>query len=242
MRPAAWLTILVALPAAADPRLAVVALDAPEELRFTGKKVADAVAIEAAGTGNFRVMGPEAVERRLGREGTAALSRCAAEAACLAERAAGLEVDRVVGGYLGRVGDAYRVAVVQVDVAARKVVSRFDRRIPVAARRLEADVAAAVPGLLRGAADPPGRLTVVTAEPGVLVSIDGEQVGTTPITREVMPGHHLVRVWGDGYARADPIWVEVGPGEEVAHRPRIYDIPARDLGRRPRRTRVEVVR
>jgi hypothetical protein len=242
MRPAAWLTLLLALPAAAEPRLAVVALDAPDELRFTGKKVADAVAVEAAGSGVFQVLGPEAVERKLGREGTAALSRCAADAACLAERAAALGVDRVVGGFIGRVGLAYRVAVVHADVAARKLVARVDRIVPVAARRLEGDVAAAVPGLLRGAADPPGRLTVVTAEPGLRVSIDGEAVGTTPVTREVVPGHHEVRVSGDGYARADPIWVEVAPGETVEHRPRVYDLPARDLGRKPRRTRVEVVR
>jgi hypothetical protein len=228
--------------AGAAPRLAVVALDAPGELRFTGKKVADAVAIEAAGSGGFQVMGPEAVERRLGRDGTAALSRCAADAACLAERAAGLGVDRVVGGFLARVGDAYRVAVVHADVRTRAMVARFDRRVPVASRRLEPDVASAVPGLLRGDEDAPGRLTVVTSEPGVMVAIDGEAVGTTPVTRDVLPGSHEVRVWGDGYARADPIWVEVRAGEEVVHRPRIFDIPARDLGRKPKRTTVEVVR
>jgi len=227
---------------AARPRLAVVALDAPDDLRFTGKKVADAVAVEVAGSGAYQVMGPEAVERKLGRDGTTALSRCADDAGCLAERAAGLGVDRVVGGFLGRVADAYRVAVVHVDVRTRAPVARFDRRIPVASRRLETDVAAVVPGLLRGDRDPPGRLTVVTDEPGVTVAIDGETVGTTPVTRDVLPGQHEVRVWGDGYARADPIWVDVASGEEVVHRPRIYDIPARDLGRKPKRTTVEVVR
>jgi hypothetical protein len=244
MRLAPWLALAAAstvTPGAPDARLAVVAFDAPEELRFSGKRAADALAVEAVG-GAWQVMGPEAVERRLGREGTQALSRCAADARCLAGRAGPLGVERVVGGFLVRAGAAYRVVAVLADVRTGRELARFERLVPIAARRLESDVVAATPALLRGERDGLGRLTVVTDEPGLTVAIDGVTVGTTPVTREVRPGSHEVRVWGDGWARADPVWVDVAAGGEVVHRPRVYDLPARELGRRPRRTQVEVVR
>ena len=232
---------LVLAAATPGPRLAVVALDAPDELRFSGKRAAEAVADAASGAA-WQVLGPEAVEQRLGREETAALSRCAGDGRCLAARAGKLEVDRVVGGFLAVVGAAYRVVVVQAEVPGGRELARFERLVPIAARRLEADVAAATPKLLRGEPDGPGKLTVVTDEPGVSVSIDGAPVGTTPVTREVRPGSHEVRVWGDGWARSDPVWVEVQAGKELVHRPRVYDIPQRDLGRKPKRTRVDVVK
>jgi len=238
---AALLALAASSSVAPGAGLAVVAFDAPEELRYTGKKAADALAVEAVG-GAWQVQGPEAVERRLGREGTLALSRCAADARCLAERAAPLGVERVVGGFLARAGSAYRVVVVLADVPAGRELARFERRVPIAARRLELEVVAATQALLRGEPDGRGTLTVVTAEPGLTVAIDGVTVGTTPVTREVHPGSHEVRVWGDGWARTDPVWIDVAAGGEVVHRPRVYEVPARELGRKPRRTRVEVVR
>jgi serine/threonine-protein kinase len=239
---AAAALLAAADPGAAPPRLAVAALDAPADLRFTGKKVAGAVAAEAAAAGELRVITPEDVERRLGLAATTALVRCGDDPRCLAERAAPLAVDLVVGGFLARTGDAYRLVVVQVEVATARVVGRIDRRVPVGARGLEDEAARATAALLAGEADRPGRLTVVTEEPGVSVAVDGAAVGTTPITRTVAPGRHEVRVWGEGLARADPVWVDVPSGGEVVHRPRVYDLPARDQKRRPDRTRVEVVR
>jgi len=234
---------LLAHPVDPGARLAVVALDAPPDLRFSGKLAADAMAVEAAGVGAYQVTGPEAVERRLGRVGNAELSRCGADARCLAERGAALGVDCIVGGYLVRSGGAYRVVVVHAEVNGKREVTRFERVVPIAARRLEADVAAATAALLRGDRDGTGRLSVVTDEPGLTVAIDGVSIGTTPVSREVRPGAHEVRVWGDGYTRSDPVWVEVMTGEDVVHRPRVYLIPARELGRKPRPTsQVEVVR
>ena len=243
---AAWLALsLGAMPGTASPdpvRLAVAALDAPADLRFTGKKVGEAVAAEAAGTGIFQVSGPDAVERKLGFEAGAALVRCGDDVRCLAERAAPLGVDRVVGGYLLRTATSYRVALVHVDVRAGTLVARVDRLVPIASRRLEADVTDATPAMLRGEPDGAARLTVLTDEPGVTVAIDGVTVGTTPVKRILKPGRHEVRVWGDGWARTDPAWLDLAAGADVVYRPRVYDLPARELTHRPDRTRVEVVR
>jgi len=243
---AAWLALALAtVPASGsgEPvRLAVAALDAPADLRFTGKKVGEAVAAEAAGTGAFQVSGPDAVERRLGFEASAALVRCGDDVRCLAERAAPLGVDRVVGGFLMLTGRSYRVALVHVDVRAASLVARVDRLVPVASRRLEADVTDATAAMLRGEPDASARLTILTDEPGVTVAIDGVTVGTTPVRRMVKAGRHEVRVWGDGWARTDPTWVDVAAGADVVYRPRVYDLPGRELTHRPDRTRVEVVR
>ena len=71
---------------------------------------------------------------------------------------------------------------------------------------------------------------------GALVTIDDVPVGTTPLSRPVKPGKHKVHVAQAGYADAAPVWVEVPPNGAVEHRPRLYEIPARD---RPNRSASE---
>ncbi len=94
-----------ALPArAADPKVAVVALDAPPELTFMGKSTAEAFAKEARRAGGWDVMEPSKVEAALGRDGTLELVRCGDDAKCLSEKARTLGVQRVVGGWLRRKG------------------------------------------------------------------------------------------------------------------------------------------
>ena len=109
-----------------------------------------------------------------------------------------------------------------------------------------ADSDPAAPALLGTEPDPLGLLNVVTTPAGALVTIDGVPVGTTPLSRPVRPGKHKVHVAQAGYADAAPVWVEVPPNGAVEHRPRLYEIPARD---RPNRsasegtgTNVQIVR
>jgi hypothetical protein len=219
---------LAAGPAAGAPlRLAVVTLDAPARLQFTGRSVAEAFAREAAARG-FAVLGPAAVEEKLGRTGNAALVRCAVDAACLARAAASLGVDRVVAGRLGQRGGSYQVALVHADAATGARLGGLERDIPVASRRLQRDVAAAAPALLAGTADASGVLAVVTEVPGAQVAIDDVPAGTTPFSRAVKPGKHKVKVSREGFADAEPSWIDVAAGERVEHRPRLYELPARE--------------
>ena len=213
---------------AADVKLAVVALDAPPELTFMGKSTAEAFAREARKAGGWDVMDPAKVEASLGRDGTLALVRCGDDAKCLAEKARKLDVERIVGGWLRRKGETYRVALVQADAKSGERLGGMEREIPVASRRLQKDVAAAAPALLAGEKDATGVLRVVTDAQGVTVSIDDEDAGTTPVARVVKPGRHKVKVARAGYQDAAPIWVEVQANTIVEHRPRLYPIPARD--------------
>jgi len=231
---------------AADVRLAVVALDAPPELTYMAKSAAEAFARAARKAGGYQVMEPSQVEAALGRDATASLARCGDDAACLAKRGKKLGADRVVGGWLRRRGEAYRVALVQVDAASGERLGGVEREIPVAGRRLQRDVAAAAAALLEGERDATGVLRVVTPVPGATVTIDGAVAGKTPVAKVVKPGRHKVKVSGAGLQDAAPVWVEVPPNAIVEHRPRVYPIPARDLPNRSARdgsgTQVDVSR
>jgi hypothetical protein len=238
--------IVVAGPArGAEGRLAVVSLEAPPDLTFMGKSVAEAFAKAAAKEGG-EVLAPSEVEAKLGRAATQALVRCADDARCLSEKAAALGVDRIVGGWLRKRGEAYRVALVHADAKSGERLGGLEREIPVASRRLQKDVAAAAPGLLAGGADASGVLKVVTDAPGAAVTIDDVDAGTTPLTRTVRPGRHKVHVSGAGFQDATPTWVEVPANGIVEHRPRLYHVPARErsnrAAREPAGTSVEVVR
>lgn len=213
---------------AADVRIAVVALDAPPELTFMGKSTAEAFAKAARKGGGYDVMEPSKVEATLGRDATLALVRCGDDARCLADKAKTLGVERVVGGRLRRKGEAYRVALVQADAGNGERLGGIEREIPVASRRLQKDVAAAAPALLAGERDATGLLKVVTDPPGATVTIDDGDAGTTPVARAVRPGRHKVRVAGAGFQEAAPVWVDVPANGVVEHRPRLYQIPARD--------------
>jgi hypothetical protein len=207
--------------------VAIVALDAPPELQFTGKSVAAAVAREAAGSG-FQVLGPDAVEEKLGRARHAELVHCGDDAGCLARGSARLGVDRIVGGRLDRRGGAYHVALVQADAFTGLRLGALEREIPVASRRLHRDAASAAAKMLAGKADAAGILEVVTDVPGADVAVDGFRVGRTPLSLALEPGKHEVKVWREGAVDAQAGWVEVRAGETVQHRPRLYAIPERD--------------
>jgi PEGA domain len=226
--PLAVVAALAAGPARAGAsRIAVVTLDAPPELQFTGKSVAEALAKEAAKAG-FEVVGPGAVAEKLGPAGHAELVRCGDDGPCLAHRGAKLGVDRIVAGWLRKRGTAYRVALVHADAKTGERLGGLEREIPVASRRLQKDLAAAAPALLAGGEDTTGILRVTTDVPGAQVTVDDVVVGRTPVARAVKPGKHKVKVSLDGYADAEPVWIDVEASAIVEHRPRIYRIPARE--------------
>jgi TolB-like protein len=223
------LVLLAGRSASAAPavKLAVVPLDASPDLTFTGRSLSEAIAAQARGAG-YEVTAPEAVERTLGRAGAAALVRCGDDERCLGERGAALGVDRVVAGWIQRAGDRYVVTLVHVDVADGRRVAAFRRDVPIAARKLRADVLAAVPGLLAGKADEEGSLSVTATVPGATVLVDDRAAGATPLTLRLAAGRHKVQVSKAGFVPAEPVWVEVAPGGEIRHTQRLHEVPPRD--------------
>lgn len=205
--------------------LAVVPLDAPKELALLGRSLAEAVAQEAAKIPGFRVIAPAEVLTTLGADAALQASHCGEAAACHAGLAKPLGAERVVGGWIDRVGANYRFGLVLVDVKSGTALSRASREVPIASRRIRADVIAAAGPLLRGEAAVTGVLALLTDVPGADVRVDEKPLGKTPIEARLPAGKHKVEVSQRGKVRVDPFWVEVPANGRAEQRVRLYDIP-----------------
>ncbi|HET6921875.1 MAG TPA: PEGA domain-containing protein [Anaeromyxobacteraceae bacterium] len=220
--------LAAALPArAGEPLLVVAALKAPPHLTFTGKNAGEAVAREARQTRRFDVMGPDELERTHGRAAARKLSDCADDVKCLAEAARVLGAGRAVAGWLRQTESSYKVGVVHVDAKKGEAVASFTREVPIASRRLLAEVAAATPALLRGEKDAPGTLVVSCNVQGAEVTVGGAPRGKTPVTLELRPGRYQVEVSKPGHIRQDPHWVEVKAGEATRDEVKLYPVTRR---------------
>ena len=212
-------------PAAVAPALAVVPLDAPKELALLGRSLAEAVAQEAAKIPGFRVIAPGEVLTTLGAGTAPQAFHCGEATACHAGLGKQLGADRVVGGWIDRVGASYKFGLVLVDVKSGTALSRAAREVPIASRRIRADVIAAAGPLLRGEAAVTGVLALLTELPGADVRVDERPVGKTPIEARLPAGKHKVEVSQRGKVRVEPFWVEVPANGRAEQRVRLYDIP-----------------
>ena len=61
----------------------------------------------------------------------------------------------------------------------------------------------------------PGRLHIETEPPEAGVSIDGQQVGTSPYTGDVAPGDHVLEVSNDGYKTIQQ-QLQLDPGQQLS--------------------------
>ncbi len=229
MHPLLLAAALAAAPTAraAEPLVVVAALKAPPHLTFTGKRAGEAVAREARQARGFDVMGPDEVEQTHGRAAAQRLRDCADGVKCLAEAARALGAARAVGGWLLQTESAYRVGVVHVDARKGVAIASFTREVPIASRRLIAEVTAATPALLRGEADAPGTLVVSCNVPRAEVEVGGAPRGQSPVTLQLRPGRYQVEVSKVGHIRQDPHWVEVKAGETTRDEVRLYPNPRR---------------
>ena len=92
----------------------------------------------------------------------------------------------------------YLVKLWLVDLKSQTVVSQVDRSILIASRRLQADVASTIPGLLAGKAEALGKITI-SATKGATIYFDGEVAGRAPMTLETKPGKHTLKLTKQGY-------------------------------------------
>jgi hypothetical protein len=213
-------------------KVAVVRIDAPPALRHLGLRLADAVAKQAARAGPYQVLGPEAIARALGPEAEGVLAACAGEPRCLAEGAAPLGVDTVVGGRLelvpagGAPGARYRLRLVHAEVRGGERIAEVVREVPVGAPDLVPAAVAATAPLVAGAAPPTGLLRVEADVPGARVEVDGEPAGEAPGALRVLAGRRRVTVSCDRCAPGATFVVEVPAGGEALHRARLFPLEA----------------
>lgn len=134
-----------------------------------------------------------------------AIRRCdggsRARVQCAADLGAVLGADTVIYGTIGAIGDSYSVNLRAVDVASRRESAKHSATIAGSRDKLIPEVRLAAFKLV--APDKIlGTLEVDIDVPGVLVEIDGKELGTTPLADPLVqlpPGAHVVVLRRPGF-------------------------------------------
>ena len=223
-----WVLAALALfvtPAAAAPGkgLAVAEVAAPSDMQGLAAQLTRQV-LDAAQLQRLKVVTAEDLETFLGPKDFPALKQCGPSAECLSALLGRLPVSRVVVGTLARDESHYLVHFWLVSLTPPKTVAELDRAILIASRRLQPDVAAALPALLRGEQEVKGTLVLESTVPGATVSLDGAVLGKTPVTRSLKPGKHEVHVSSPGYYAVDRL-VTVEAGRTTQDVVRLVAVP-----------------
>lgn len=184
---------LVALVSGASPRVAIVDVDAPDLMMGLGAQVTRAL-LTAAEAERLDVVTPDALRGQLEAAQYAQLKKCAGNVACAAQLLSSVGVERAVLGQLGRDERNYLLKLWLVDLKGLAVIADVDRRILIAARRFQKDVEQAAPPLLRGEREARGTLVVESNVADAQVSVDGDFIGTPPVTLQLKPGKYEVKV------------------------------------------------
>jgi len=203
--------------------LAVVEVSAPPSMQGLAQQMTHQV-LDAAHAQQMKVVGPEEVETFLGPKNSLALKQCGPNPACLSARLADLPVQRVVVGTLARDQTHYLVHFWLISLSPPTTEAELDRAILIASRRLQQDVTAALPALLRGEQEAKGTLVLDSNVAEAAVSLDGEPLGQTPLTRLLKPGKHEVQVSHPGYYPVERL-VAVEAGKTTRDVVRLVAVP-----------------
>lgn len=188
------LTLLptVAFFLAASPKTAVVDVDAPDLMMGLGAQVTRAIEAEARNQ-KFDLMSSEDLRAKIDARRYEQLKKCGGKPACVAQELEGLGVKRAVVGQLSRDERNYLLKLWFIDLPTLSVVADVDRAILIAARRFQKDVEQAVPPLLRGEREARGTLAITANLADAQLFLNGEFIGTTPLSLPLKPGKYEVK-------------------------------------------------
>ena len=195
------------------PSLAVVGVQSPPYLVGIAEEISRS-AIAAATKKGLSVRSPADVRQKLGDDALDRIAACAEKPECLSSVLAPLGVTRALGGSLAQSETAYLVHLWLLDLPSHTIVSRLDRSILIASRRLEADLSEAVPKLLAGQTEANGTLVVKSTPREAQVTLDDAPIGGGDISRSVAPGKHRVVIQEPGFLPTER-WVEVASNQTV---------------------------
>lgn len=204
---------LLALLSGPSPRVAIVDVEAPGLMMGLAAQVTRAVVSGAQAQG-LDFLAPEQLRAKLDARQYEQLKKCAGNVACAAQLLEGQGAERAVLGTLDRDARHYRLKLWLLDLKGLTVVADVDRRILIAARRFEKDVEQAVPPLLRGEREARGTLVVESNVADAQVTVDGDFIGTPPVTLSLKPGKYEVKVERKKYLGATRL-VAVEAGQET---------------------------
>jgi hypothetical protein len=201
------------------PRLAVIDVGAGDGLAGIAAKITKELTSAAVKDGTYDVLDAAKVKNAVGALGLKALQDCKGNPQCLAEKGVVLEGARVVTGDVQKDDDSYQVKLWLVDISSGAIVSSVDRDILIASRRLEKDVADAIPALIRGETEASGGVHILVENgiAGARVIVDGTEVGVTPAQYTGKPGKHTLRIEHPDFYPADRFFtVDAGRTTDVS--------------------------
>lgn len=190
--------LVTALPAVAKEKVAIVELTSPPTMMGLAAQVTQTV-LQSAKQQRFAVVGPDELREKLGEKTYEELRNCEGKVTCVAARVQGVDVQRVVVGSLTRDERSYLIKLWLIDLEKMQVLADVDRAILIASRRLTLDVGEAVPRLLRGEKEARGTLKLTCNVKNAQVTVNGERVGTAPLSLELKPGKHEVHIQKKAY-------------------------------------------
>ena len=209
-------TLLVILAAADPDTLAIVDVDAPDTMLGLSVQVTKTV-VEAATAMKLKMLTPEQVRGKLTDKEYVALIKCGGQPACVSQFTKELGATKLVLGSIGRNEKSYLLKLWLIDLNKLDVVADVDRQVLIAARRFQKDVEQAVPPLLRGEKEARGTLRVTTNVKNVQLTLNGENVGTTPYEVQLKPGKYEIKVERTKYLSVTRfVAVEANEKNEVA--------------------------
>ena len=203
--------LFCALPALGKEKLAVAELHTASALTGMGAQVARAVGDAAEALG-FQVLTADEVRETLGSGLASDLRGCEGEPECAAPKLRKTGATRGVVGSLTRDEKSYLLKLWFLDLVNLQVLSTVDRRILIASRRFTPDVNEALPRMLRGEKEATAKVRFTADAPGVVLEVDGVEVGQAPLVLEVKPGKHRVRGRKRGFETVERYFTTLADG------------------------------
>ncbi|MBX7114398.1 MAG: PEGA domain-containing protein [Myxococcaceae bacterium] len=186
----------------AAPRIAIVDVDGPSSMIGLASQMTQQV-VKAAQAQQLSIITPREVRSRLDDKIFAELQKCNGRPSCVAQFLTGIGADRAVVGSITRDTESYLVKLFYIDLKDFNVIADIDRSILIASRRLQSDIEAAIPGMLRGEKEARGKITLTSNAPKATVFLNGEPAGVTPLELELKPGKYKVRIEKKAYTSVD---------------------------------------
>jgi TolB-like protein len=183
------------------PQVAVVRLNFTGAVAEAARELFAVRLVEGLAVADFQVTSGTPVADRLQASGVDPLS-CLDEP-CYRKAAPALGVAYLVAGAVAERQKTYQITLELVNGKTGAVIGTHRERCEICGIEEAGEkmglAASALRARLEAVAKAPARFVIRSRPPGALVIVDGQQVGRTPLDREIAGGAHTLQVSADGY-------------------------------------------
>jgi hypothetical protein len=188
-----------ALPPKAKPRLLVMDIVDQGVGPEIAASISEATSAQAIASYAGEVVTTSQIKVALEATALQAMTGCMTEK-CMADIAATVEADRVLGGSVNKVGDDYLITLILVDPATGDRIEQRQRKVPATKDMYFYATKQLASLILTGrAVDPLVPVAITANQEGAVIVLDGKVVGEAPQTLKLDPGDHEIRMTKDGF-------------------------------------------